>query len=137
MGEQLPGLAGEFEQIIGLEATVTLLKARGGTDFEIPTRASGSLLAEIIGERAAQKLIDDFGHGRVKLPCAHMRGQAARRASVDQMIREGKSACEIALACDVHIRTVHRRREELAGVDDRQQELPGFLDMLDRSGGAT
>lgn len=123
---QLPGLAGEIEAAIGLEATAQLLRARGGTAVEIPTRARGSALATLIGVEACAALIDALGPGRVMLPCAGFRGRDAaqrdRKAKAVAMLRAGHSAREVALACDLAQRTVHKYREDLD--DDAQGQLP-------------
>lgn len=115
----LPGIAGMIEAVIGLERTTVLLRARGGTEFEIPVSAKGSLLASIIGEEAAEKLIDTFGHGRLTLPCSHMRGahaeRLAKRRHAERLLREGKTEMEVALAADLHIRTVRRYQAEVLG----------------------
>lgn len=114
---QLPGIAGMIEAVIGLERTAVLLRARGGTEIEIPVRVPGSLLASIIGEEAAVKLAEAFGPGRLTLPCAHMRGAAAerheKRLLAERLLRNGKSEMEVALEADLHIRTVRRYRADM------------------------
>lgn len=114
---QLPGIAGEIEQIIGLERTVRLLKARGGTEVLIPKRPDGTMLCRLIGSEATQRLIDEMGHGRITLPCGNMRGRDAARdeakARARAMMAQGKSNLEIALACDLHVRTVTKYRSEI------------------------
>ena len=123
---RLPGIAGEIEETIGLEATARLLKARGGTDIEIPVRASGSALARIIGEAACEKMIARFGRGRFKLPAAGFRGRDAiqreRKARAMEMLKAGHSVREVSLACDVVERTVCNYKDELER-DTRQGSL--------------
>lgn len=122
---QLPGIAGEIERVIGLDLTVRLLKRRGGCELHIPRRAQGSLLAEIVGEDAAAKLAEAIGPGKVLLPCAHLRGQFARREDACKMLREGMSLQQVALACDMHTRTVSRLRAEIeAETGQDQPKLP-------------
>lgn len=125
---QLPGVAGEIEEVIGLEAAVRLLRARGGTSVEIPTTAENTYLAGLIGTEATALLIRHFGHGRVTLPCAALRGAEAERLRRKdlalRMLRDGASQREAALACDLHLRTVQRYAAELA--QDRAQLTFGF-----------
>lgn len=126
---QLPGIAGEIEEVIGLDAAVTLVRARGGTDIEIPKRAAGSYLEGLVGADAAAALISHFGHGRLGLPCAHLRGagaeRARRKARALEMLQAGRSQREVALACDLHLRTVERyARESPDRSRDGQGELP-------------
>lgn len=123
---QLPGIAGEIEEAIGLAATAALLKARGGTDINVPVRAKGSLLAELIGVADAQKLIDTMGPGRLTLPCGHFRGAKAREAEAIEMLRNGASNSEVALTCGMHQRTVTRLRRKL---DAEKASRQGALDL--------
>lgn len=121
----LPGIAGQIEEAIGLDLTVRLLRRRGGTEFTIPVRASGSLLAEIIGIEAAVTLIDHLGPGKIMLPCSQMRGASARRGTAKRMLREGASIAQVALACDLHSRTVSNYRAEIEKeAGERQLRLP-------------
>ncbi|MGR3501584.1 hypothetical protein [Pseudaestuariivita sp.] len=116
-----------IEAVIGLERTATLLKARGGTEIEIPVRVPGSLIASIIGEEAATQLRDAFGAGRLTLPCSHMRGAGAVRLSkrkhAERLLRAGKSIQEVALEADLHIRTVRRYKLERA-FESRETDEP-------------
>ncbi|TKA96889.1 hypothetical protein FAZ78_08950 [Cereibacter changlensis] len=125
----LPGVAADICEAIGMELTVRLLRRRGGCELNIPRRAPGSLLAEIIGEEAAQVLIATLGHGRIVLPCASMRGAKARRSEAKAMLMAGHSLQQVALACDLHTRTVSKYRAELEREDEavhgsRQYQLP-------------
>jgi hypothetical protein len=122
MTSHLPGIAAEIVALIGLDLTVKLLKERGGTDIEIPARARGSALAGIVGVRAAEIMVAGMGRGRITLPCAHMRGQGRRRHEARAMLRAGRSVREVALACDMHQRSVARIKAELDNDDaDRRQ----------------
>lgn len=114
---QFPGIAGEIEDLIGLDLTVTLLRARGGTQIALPQRVPGSHLEQLIGLEAAEALVEYFGAGRLALPMGSMRGvaryNAERRAQAERMLRAGESAMSVALACDLTVRTVHRYRAEM------------------------
>lgn len=122
---QLPGIAGQIEEAIGLDLTARLLKKRGGTEVTIPVRARGSMLADLVGLHAAEKVIEAIGPGKVTLPCAYMRGAKGRRAEAIRMLRAGASLREVALACDMHTRTVSNYRAELdAEAGAAQMRLP-------------
>lgn len=108
------GLAAQIEALIGPELTRLLLKRRGGCQMVVPVRAHGSLMAEIIGEDATQALIRGLLPGRITLPCADQRGPRARRAEAKAMLRTGASIQQVALACDLHTRTVSKYRAEIA-----------------------
>lgn len=120
-----PGIAGEIEALIGVELTVLLLRRWGGCQTTFPRRARGSVLAEVVGIAAAEIIIREIGPGKVTLPCASMRGQKRRRAEAKQMLRDGASLQAVALACDMHTRTVSRLRAEIdAEAGERQISLP-------------
>jgi len=125
MTEVLPGIAGQVEEAIGRELTERLLKRRGGTEVSIPKFARGSMLAEIVGIHAAEKLIREIGPGRIILPLGAMRGTKARKAAAKRMLRQGASVNQVALACDMHSRTVQNYRAEIEDEGpERQLKLP-------------
>lgn len=125
--EPLPGVAGEIEELIGTEATLKLLAARGGTEVTIPARAEGSVLADVLGIDDAEILMDAFGRAPVMLPCGHLRGREGRRERARAMLRRGAPATEVALACEVHIRTVYDYRRDLR---EAGEALPAPGDQL-------
>jgi len=122
----LSGFAGEIEEAIGLEKAVSLLKARGGTRIEVPKSGTG-VLGQIIGADGVEALRDAFGHGRLELPMAGIRGRRARdaqvRAAAMRMLAEGSSNREVALACDLSMRSVENYRRTMRSNDDRQLPL--------------
>lgn len=107
------GLAARIEALIGEELTRLLLKRRGGCQIVVPVKPHGSLMAEIIGEEATEELIRGLGAGRITLPCGEERGAKARRAEAKAMLSAGASIHQVALACDLHTRTVSKYRAEL------------------------
>lgn len=118
----LPGRAGEIEGVIGLEATVRLLRWRGGCAIELPVHPERSELARRIGLEDARALVAYFGPGRLLLPMASARGQGFRRAQAIALLRAGRSVTEVALECDLHSRTVIRLKAQIEAED--QPELP-------------
>ncbi|MCA8880373.1 MAG: hypothetical protein KDA73_10565 [Rhodobacteraceae bacterium] len=121
---ELIGVAAEIAAVIGEAQARRLFAARGGTQITIPKAAAGSALAELVGEVDAQRMIAHFGHGRIDLPMGDARGIRGRRARAMEMLRDGASLRQVALACDLNIRTVTNYRAELDGRDDRQLPLP-------------
>lgn len=119
------GLAAEIEEAIGREATLALLGRWGGCQIALPVKAEGSALAGVIGVDAAAALIRAFGHGKITLPCADARGMKRRRAQAIAMLRAGRSLQEVALACDLHTRTVSLYRADIeAEAGAAQMKLP-------------
>ncbi|WP_151720200.1 helix-turn-helix domain-containing protein [Gemmobacter serpentinus] len=120
-----PGIAGQIEEAIGVELTTLLLRRWGGCEVSIPKHAQGTKLAEVIGMEAAEILIREIGHGKLVLPCATLRGAKRRRAEAIALLRRGMSASQVALACDLHTRTVHAYRAALTAEDNAAQlQLP-------------
>ena len=113
--ERLTGVAAEIADLIGRDAALRLFTRRGGTEVKLPERAAGSLIADIVGEEAAELLILHYGAGHVlTVPMGNLRGQAGRRARAVAMLHEGRSAREVALECEMHVRTVRNIRRALA-----------------------
>lgn len=57
-----------FVDLIGAEATLKLLEARGGTRLWLPQKAADGMLAGIIGVDAAEAMTKHFGSGQIMLP---------------------------------------------------------------------
>lgn len=125
---ELSGLAADIALIIGVDLTMRLLEARGGTQITIPQRVEGSVLAGLIGDEAASLLRDEFGAGNVVLPMGPGRGVAARRARAKRMLAQGASVREVALACDLHTRTVEYYKAGMRDDGDADQLTFGFDD---------
>lgn len=120
-----PGIAGQIEELIGHELTTCLLRRWGGCQVNLPSKAKGSKLAEVIGVDAAAAIIREIGHGKITLPCGSMRGTKRRRAEAVAMLRAGASLQQVALACDLHTRTVSNYRAGIeAEAGARQMTLP-------------
>ena len=119
------GFAGEIEAVIGRDASAALLRRWGGCQIVLPVKAEGSALAGVIGDVAATALIQAFGAGKITLPCADARGARRRRAEAKRMLQGGASLREVALACDLHTRTVSNYRAEIeAEAGSAQMKLP-------------
>ncbi|TRD18377.1 hypothetical protein [Palleronia caenipelagi] len=113
--------ADQLIDCLGEIAATRLLSLRGGTRIEIPQRPTGSSLSEIIGADGVGRLIEGFGPGRLQLPTGHCRGSGGRRRQAKRMLREGRSIRDVALALDLHMRTVERFASEIR--DDRQIDM--------------
>lgn len=120
MGDWI-GLAREIVDLIGEPAAVKLLAARGGTEVFIPDQVTDSKLSSIVGLPAAVKLREHFGPGPLRLPTGSARGAGARRARAMQMLREGATTREVAMACDLHTRTVENYSAQMQRVQDARQ----------------
>ena len=66
--DDLPATARELVEVIGIDATIDLVKACGGDDLKIPEVANGksqmwAFLVETVGPDAASKLVQRYGDG--------------------------------------------------------------------------
>ncbi|MCU0882056.1 MAG: hypothetical protein MUF14_05240 [Hyphomonadaceae bacterium] len=122
------GQAAMIASIIGEVATARLLSARGGTELEIPLKVEGSLLAQLIGQADAARLQAALGPGKFTVPAGPGRGREARKRRALARLQAGESLMAVALAEDVHLRTVSRFKAELEGglqpALQRQLDLP-------------
>jgi hypothetical protein len=118
------GSAARIARLIGPAATARLLAWRGGREINIPATAKpGTQLLELLGAVDAQKLIDEFGPGRITLPTGPVRGTGGRKREAMAMLRDGAALGQVAAACDLHIRTVVNYKAELEAADGRQLDL--------------
>lgn len=106
----LTGIAAEIVDVIGPDMAACLLHLRGGTKITVPKKAEGSWLAGVIGLENTQLMIWAFGPGDLRLPTGNRRGVAGRREAAKRMLAEGASTLEVALALDLHTRTVENYR---------------------------
>ena len=109
---KLPGLLGVIEAIAGGAAATRLALKAGGTEMKFSSHPK-SALARIVGAEAAKAIVAELGAVKYTIPMAHLRGQNGRRAEIARRLAADQSAAEVALACDVHERTVRRVRKRL------------------------
>lgn len=109
--------------MIGNDLALALFQLRGGTEITIPKRPEGPWLARTIDTEAATLLLIEFGPAKLTLPMADGRGAGARRRKMRQMLADGASVMDPALACGLHVRTVHKYRAELRDEDQFSLDL--------------
>jgi hypothetical protein len=95
----LPHGLTQIAEAAGTDAALTLTLARGGSRFRIPQRAEGSLLAEIVGLDAAQKIVKDLADERIEIPLA-------KKIVAAWLYDQGWSQERIAMRLKVSRRTV-------------------------------
>ncbi|WP_236549851.1 N-acetylmuramoyl-L-alanine amidase [Profundibacterium mesophilum] len=109
-------------EALGDLETERLLRRFGGAKIRIPHEADGGKLAAQVGVRTVDALIEAFGPGAIVLPMGEFRGQAARRRRAAWLLSEGRTIRQVALACDLHQRSVERISARMR--DERQMRLP-------------
>ncbi len=102
MKHLLPPVLKEIAEAVSLQAALNLAEARGGQRVSIPTPTTlndAHWLVEALGEEDAYKLCQYFTHdARITLdvPFGVVYQRALKHAKIDQMIKAGKSANDIA-----------------------------------------
>lgn len=119
----LPPLLQTVVDLIGLEKTFILVKARGGVRLYVPKgkMADDHDLVRMIGREAAEALQAEFGGmDHFDLPRAERALRAIKHAEVKRM-REQFSVRTVALECELTERGVRKICGRLE--DDRQDQL--------------
>lgn len=105
---KLPGILADVEELAGVAIALRLARELGGTEINL-SDADGSLLVRAIGKENARALVKRRQRGeRVVVPMATARGQKGRRANAAAMAAAKATTRQIALACDMHMRTAKR-----------------------------
>ena len=119
MTNALPGILELIAEAAGDRAALTLAREVGGTYFEFPkSPGPKTKLAKLVGVDAARKIVAAIGHGRQRVPFAHLNGQAARRAKAVELTNKGLSAREIVQICGIDDSTVRRARRRARSTED-------------------
>jgi hypothetical protein len=118
LSAKLTGTLKEIAGVIGVEATLKLAAARGGTRVFIPsTIKENHWLSKLLGFDCAAKLADHFSVTSFSKTETHM---TKRGASIEipigprktPVIPAGVSSAAAALTLGIHQRTVFRRRKK-------------------------
>lgn len=95
-------LTHELLEMLGENAFLALVEARGGTRLFVPDDPTRSQLIDIIGGQAAHRLARKYGRCYIKVPIA-------RTMRALHMVRQGKTNSEVAL----HLRMTESGVEKL------------------------
>jgi hypothetical protein len=110
----LPPTLAEIARVAGLPAALQLMHTHGGVRVGIPKRApDGHWLVELVGREAADRLGAHFAGGRVLIPLGEKGYLSRRRRLAAERLAEGQSLDAVALATDMHVRTVSRVKARL------------------------
>lgn len=121
--EDLSPMLRELADLLGLPATLQLVRYYGGVDLYLPKNLpSNHDLVLILGVEAARRLIDHYGHGVLRLPLARTAMLRARDRLIIDGYTRGKTARGLAMEHGIserQVRAVLARTPE----DDRQARL--------------
>ncbi len=116
----LPPILQEIAELIGLPATLKLVKAYGGTRLYVPKRFDPDHpIVKLIGHELAARLFERFGgQDQFDVPKAMIAVKAARDATIRAQRRDGYTHARLAV---LHGITERQVRNILGPeVDDRQ-----------------
>ena len=123
----LPPQMRRLIDLIGFDATMKLLQARGGCKVHIPkTPTKGRVLAKIIGLQALTALCDHFGDEQLELPKDDKPIIQARNAAVVKRRADGASHSELAVEFNITRRwsiEICKAYEQEVQVKSRQGKL--------------
>ena len=122
--KDLPPMAQDIAERIGLDAALTLIAKKGGCYLKVPLKArQDGPISKLIGYKAARDLSFHFGGEKLELPRAAAAIKKASRADVFRAIAEGKisknKAAKILELSVRHVRELANRH----GRDTRQHDL--------------
>ena len=120
--DDLPRLAREMAEVLGLELTLTILQSIGGCKIKVPRHpASRHRLTQWVGPEAARAMAEHFGGEELELPRIEVTLHRRARATVMTDLRAGRITTNQAarLLCLTH----RRVRQIRSAGDTRQAEL--------------
>jgi DNA-binding NarL/FixJ family response regulator len=123
----LPPVLAEVAEVAGVTAALQLAHAKGGSQAYIPKPENltpDHWLVEAVGDIAARAIAERMGGGHCGIPLGPLNGMRSKVwRAIQEGIKEGKSAHEIARLIGVHHRTVRRHRNGHSGIgsDDPSQ----------------
>lgn len=93
--EDLPATARELVEVIGIDATIDLVKMFGGDDLKIPEVVNGAsrmweILVETVGPQAAEKLVQRYAGTPLYIPTCKRALLALRDRSIIQRFDAGE-----------------------------------------------
>lgn len=124
--DDLPGVLRDMVEIIGLPATLTIVKHYGGVRLYVPgNMVPHHILARLIGFEAACKLSSEFGGmDHFDIPRAVSAVRAVRNAELAEKFRKGKTLRQLAIEYAMTERGITKAlATQGTSQDDRQSPL--------------
>lgn len=112
----LPDLLTRIAEAAGESAALLVAKKFGGRPLYLPRAQDlkpDHRLAELVGIERAKAICAELGRGEVILPRGPFSSVGEVRRRVAEMLGQGKSHSAIALALNLHIRTVEKIAERM------------------------
>lgn len=122
----LPDILARIAEAAGEEAALLVAKAFGGRPLYVPLAKEINAehrLAELLGLDRARAVCAELGHGEIILPRGPFSSTAGTFREVCEMLEAKQSMTSIALAMNLHIRTVEKIAARRRKLDTRQGSL--------------
>ena len=122
--QHLPDILARIADAAGEEAALLVAKVFGGRPFYVPLVREldeAHRLVALVGMERARSICVELGHGDVILPRGPFSSNAERVRQVEAMIAARKSHAAIALALNLHIRSVEKIAARLRDRGDGRQ----------------
>lgn len=124
----------DLAAIIGFTATVRLSSWFGGKNLYVPKSVEpDGALAALVGMSAAKRLSAEFGYDHLAVPSLATALREGRYAKMCEMMANGRSMGEVALAMEMGLRRVQQLRVEFEALGLLPQR-PEMLDKGDKNG---
>jgi len=98
---------------IGFTATISLARQRGAKNVYVPANPAGSVLAELLGVEAAERLAACWGGELLAVPTLRACEYARDRCLIARLTEAGLSVADIAECVGLTARRVVQVRHEL------------------------
>lgn len=119
--QHLPDILDRIAQAAGEEAALLVARELGGRPFFLPlveNLTAEHRLVEVVGLKRAKAICETLGYGEITFPRGPYSSIGERARHVAELIAQRKSHAAIALATNLHIRTVERIAARLRQPDD-------------------
>lgn len=123
---ELPEVLRRIAEDCGLSTALAFAREFGGAEIYIPaTVPDDHKLAKALGLKAARRVAEILGQGKIIVPLGPASDGRKRRAEIARMIDNGMSDMQIwsALTPRCHIETIGRIRRKHRKADRRQHDL--------------
>jgi len=95
--DELPGMLGELQRLVGRDVVATLVDQCGGTSVWVPrTPAAGNRLTRMVGHDAARVLIERYADDKLYIPSLQQLRQRRRNADIRRAYDRGTPVTELA-----------------------------------------
>lgn len=120
----LPELMQNIAELIGVAASINLVRVWGGVRLYIPASAGiGHTIANVIGQQELETLCAEYGGETITLPAINNVDMQLKYRQIKKLLAEGVSNRDVALRTGYTQRHIERIRRQFR--EDNQLDLFG------------